>query len=374
MRVFRPACGAEHTAVQAANRAKREADSAVTVSGAVSLQFIAEPKLSDEDGRQAALRRYDIIGGDNVRGFDLITAIIKRTLNVEMAAITFIDADTQWIKSPQGVSIERTDRATAFCNHTIQQTDALTVTDAATDPRFRDNPLVTGALGLRSYCGAPLRTPDGYNVGSICVFGTTPQAFDPERHETLTQFAALVIEQLELRSLARTDALTGLLSRRALDEHLRRAVALPDAPMSLLLIDVDRFKAVNDRYGHPVGDRVLETLARVLSADLRRDDQLARYGGEEFAILLPETPYDEALAIAERLRAIVEAHRLPGPGPERITLSIGVAARRPRRDHVDDWLKAADNALLSAKQSGRNRVQGAPRYPQSAAVAHPAEG
>ena len=346
----------------------------MNTSAAIPLRFLAEPKLSDEVGRQAALRRYDIIGSDTVHGFDLITTIIKRIFNAEMAAITFIDADTQWVKAPKGIAIDRTDCATAFCNLTIRQTDALTVTDATLDPRFRDNPMVTGPLGLRWYCGMPLTTPDGYNVGSLCVFGTKPSRFELEHIEILADFAALVIEHLELRSLARTDALTGLLSRRAMDEHLTLAISATDRPASLLLMDVDRFKAVNDTYGHPTGDRVLVTLAGILQANLRPDDQLARYGGEEFAILLPDTSYDDALDIAERLRRVVAAHHLSGPGPERITLSIGVAARRAQGDRMDAWLNAADTALLSAKRSGRNRVCGTPRYPRSATVAQDEKG
>jgi diguanylate cyclase (GGDEF)-like protein len=171
---------------------------------------------------------------------------------------------------------------------------------------------------------------------------------------------ALLASNRQLEELSRTDALTGLRNRRSFDEELamRFEYALRyGRPLTLVMIDIDHFKEVNDAFGHPVGDAVLQKVAEVLKRTTRRSDVVARFGGEEFAVLLPETPMREALQFAEKIRAAVAAEDL-GPGmPPRITISAGVAAIS---QSPEDLVAAADAALYRAKRSGRNRVEGAP--------------
>jgi len=123
-------------------------------------------------------------------------------------------------------------------------------------------------------------------------------------------------------------------------------------PLSLLLLDIDHFKAVNDRHGHDVGDRVLQSVAKRLSTSLRSSDLLARWGGEEFAILLPGTPLKGAATFADRLRAQVAEQRLHGIS---ITVSIGISALRPG-EGPEALLRRVDAALYHAKNAGRNSV------------------
>jgi diguanylate cyclase (GGDEF)-like protein len=124
-------------------------------------------------------------------------------------------------------------------------------------------------------------------------------------------------------------------------------------PVSLLMLDLDRFKAINDTYGHLVGDRVLIELTRRLGHHLREVDILARWGGEEFMILMPHGGAREAVHAAEKLRALVAERAFPEVGA--VTVSIGVAEYRPR-ERDDAWIKRADDALYAAKAGGRNRV------------------
>lgn len=163
-----------------------------------------------------------------------------------------------------------------------------------------------------------------------------------------------------LSAMALNDALTGLANRRAADarldmefqRHRRNGQSL-----ALGLIDIDRFKSVNDRFGHAGGDQVLQRVAKVLAAGLRRTDFLARFGGEEFLVLMPETPPEGARQLAERLREAVEAS--DGP-PVKVTLSLGLSCTAERHASVAAALEAADEALYAAKQGGRNRVMLAP--------------
>ncbi|HYT09415.1 MAG TPA: GGDEF domain-containing protein [Mycobacteriales bacterium] len=169
----------------------------------------------------------------------------------------------------------------------------------------------------------------------------------------------------ELREAAQTDAKTGLASAAYWVELARRYVdraARDHAPCSVLLLDVDHFKLVNDTWGHLAGDRVLAAVARTVRAAVRPVDVVGRLGGEEFAVLLPETPLDAAGAVAERLRAAVAGQQVPVSGSGRdgsvgVTVSIGVAGTAEVGHAVGDLLASADGALYRAKAGGRDRIE-----------------
>ncbi|KIL99954.1 diguanylate cyclase (GGDEF domain) with PAS/PAC sensor [Paramagnetospirillum magnetotacticum MS-1] len=166
----------------------------------------------------------------------------------------------------------------------------------------------------------------------------------------------------QLRHLATTDELTGCLNRRAFfvvaEQELERASRYGGS-VSVLMIDIDHFKQVNDRHGHAVGDRALKAATAAIRANLREIDSFGRLGGEEFAAMLPETPLAGALLVAERLREAVAAIVLPlgeNEAPLRLTTSLGVAERRAEETSLDQILARADTALYRAKAEGRNRV------------------
>jgi diguanylate cyclase (GGDEF)-like protein len=166
--------------------------------------------------------------------------------------------------------------------------------------------------------------------------------------------------QAELHRLARTDPLTGTLNRLALDEEaqrLFREAGEQARELATLMIDADHFKAINDRFGHAGGDRVLGALATCIGAHLRAADVLGRAGGEEFLVLLPDTDAAGAGALAERMRRqVAQLHPLLEGEAQTITISIGVAARQPQDRHADALIHRADRALYAAKRAGRNRV------------------
>lgn len=160
---------------------------------------------------------------------------------------------------------------------------------------------------------------------------------------------------------AHRDPLTGIGNRAALEDHLAREVALArrhHQSLSLLVVDIDWFKQVNDRHGHTIGDAVLRSVARVTKELLRGDDLLFRFGGEEFVVLLRGTPQDGALIVAERIRAAIAAASCICEGKDiKVTVSLGVATLR--EEDGDRLFDRADHALYEAKQQGRNRVQAA---------------
>ncbi|HEX5355121.1 MAG TPA: GGDEF domain-containing protein [Aquabacterium sp.] len=178
----------------------------------------------------------------------------------------------------------------------------------------------------------------------------------------LTVLYVHLITQAEerLHELATTDSLTGLLNRRSILAALEREQAVRERkphPTSVLLVDIDHFKRINDRLGHAAGDAVLCAVSRTLQAKAREVDRVARYGGEEFCILLPHTLHDGALQAAERLREAVCQINIPW-GDEHIAVSIstGLACAAEPGETLQALLKRADEALYQAKAEGRNRV------------------
>ncbi len=160
--------------------------------------------------------------------------------------------------------------------------------------------------------------------------------------------------------LAATDPLTGLYNRRHMVSHLRGLLdASPTAHIGVLMIDVDRFKNINDALGHAAGDRALQTIAATLRANTRAFDSAARVGGEEFVVLMPGTMAAEAAAAAERLRAAVSGLRVEGAGNQSrtLTVSVGVASTEDSGQDAEALLNAADAALYEAKRSGRNQIR-----------------
>ncbi|WP_038055607.1 GGDEF domain-containing protein [Thermus amyloliquefaciens] len=169
-----------------------------------------------------------------------------------------------------------------------------------------------------------------------------------------------VLKQVEWGTLALTDPLTGLLNRRGLETELPKLLALArryQAPLSVVMLDIDRFKRVNDTYGHPVGDEVLKLLGRILQASVRREDLAVRHGGEEFLLLLYGANREAAKEVVERIRYRFRTQRVD-PIPYPLTLSAGIAGGEVPEDEaqLEEWILKADYALLRAKETGRDRV------------------
>jgi diguanylate cyclase (GGDEF)-like protein len=214
----------------------------------------------------------------------------------------------------------------------------------------------------------------GRLVGCLAQGSREPRHFTPDVATDLLEHLAAVLavcldnllshERLKLDGL--TDPLTGIANRRFFERRLKEEVnrlRRTGKPLSGMLVDLDHFKQVNDTHGHQAGDRVLHRVAQLLGMEMRATDVLARYGGEEFVMLLPETGWEQASAIAERLRNRVASHPVlndPAAGSVRLTVSIGCAcldADTLSAGGDENWLvEQADMALYEAKKRGRNRV------------------
>ncbi len=231
---------------------------------------------------------------------------------------------------------------------------------------------------LRCFVCLPLTSRER-RLGVIYFYRTDRDTFAPAEIELLVTFASLAAQAIEnvrlyarVQEQARTDALTGLNNRGEFQRQLKEEVVRSrrySRCFSLLLLDIDHFKTVNDGYGHQAGDEVLRVLAARLRGQTRPVDHAARYGGEEFVVILPETTNEGALALAERLRSTVAdtAVAVTEGRTISVTISIGVATFPADAGSETALIAAADAALYAAKQGGRNRLS---RY--EAALAQPA--
>jgi diguanylate cyclase (GGDEF)-like protein len=198
----------------------------------------------------------------------------------------------------------------------------------------------------------PLPSSDG-DVQHICiiVYDVTDEALNKKGIQSLNK---------QLEQISRVDGLTGVFNRRYWEEVFsleQKRILRNNAPGSVIMLDIDHFKNVNDTYGHPTGDHIIRTLAAVIKESIRETDVCGRYGGEEFAVLLPETSAKNALVVAERIRKGCE-QILPVYEDQQVpfTVSLGVAEfDKSYKEHMV-WLEKADQALYLAKESGRNRV------------------
>lgn len=334
---------------------------------------MAGAEAAAEDDRLEALRRYDILDTPPEEAFDRLTRLARRLFDVPISTITFLDAHRQWFKSCPGLDARETERGPAFCRVALAEPGLLVIRDALADERFRQNPFVVGEPHIRFYAGAPLRSPEGHALGTICVIDRRPREFGPADMESLSDLGTLAINVLELRQHVVTDALTGALSRRAFRHEADRAIALArrhGQDLACLMLDLDHFKSINDRHGHATGDRALRACVAACRGALRGSDAIGRMGGEEFAVLLPMTRPSGAREVAERVRHAIAATRIESPlGPIAITASIGLAVFDRDMADTDELLAHADEALLRAKRGGRNRVVIAARRSDAAGSA-----
>jgi diguanylate cyclase (GGDEF)-like protein len=322
------------------------------------------PLPENEFERLAALRSYEVLDTACEQTFDELVGLAAKLTRSPLAAVSLIDGQRQWFKARFGLEASETPRADAFCAYAILGDGPLTVRDATADPRFADNKLVTGEPNIRFYAGVPLVNPDGFALGSLCVMDREARDLDAEHYEILTALAHAAMTTLELRralvhmrSLALTDALTGIANRPAFLDALARALARLERhgeAFAVLYLDLDGFKRVNDTFGHDAGDAALCDVAATLRAQVRREDTAARIGGDEFAMVLAACGDGDVSGAGERLRAAIagrmEARQLP------VTASVGGVKFTIAPPSVSQAVAIADQIMFSAKTGGKNRV------------------
>jgi diguanylate cyclase (GGDEF)-like protein len=318
--------------------------------------------------RLQVLHDYHVLDTPPEAFFDDMVYIAALACATPTALITLIDTDRQWFKARIGLQETETSRDIAVCNYALEQSDrVMVIEDIEHDPRFVDNPLVNAAPYMRFYAGAPLVTPEGHVLGTLCVIDKVPRKISGTQRDILKVLARSVVAALALRrdvaqleQLSTTDGVTGLGNRRAFEDRLDSEVWRArryGAPLSLMLIDVDGFRRFNDLHGHPAGERLLQSLAGLLHRNLRDGDHGSCLGADEFAVILPDTSSHVACRVGEALRQSIAGDHA---GTTAVSLSIGVAEIDSMVRDSQALVTAADAALLEARHAGGNCVVGVP--------------
>lgn len=328
-----------------------------------SADALVRTSVEVEQARLAALEHYDILDTISEPQFERLVALASRHFNMPMATITFIDEHRQWFKARLGLEHVEGPRIESFCAVTIAQEGVMVVSDAHLDPLLRTYPNVIAAPHLRFYAGAPLVTPEGDKLGTFCVLDQQPRTFGLQEIEDLEAFAAMAMNELrlrlsvrELRHLAITDSLTGLPNRVQYRQALGRACQQADQSgekVMVGLLDLDRFKSINDTLGHAAGDALLQSVGQRLLEAMATGDLVARMGGDEFSLVLTDAHHPEAMEkMVERLRETFTRPFLLGSREVFIRWSLGFSVYPDDTREAQELLSLADTAMYRAKGGG----------------------
>lgn len=330
----------------------------------------APPLPRDEKERLGAVEALGMVGTPAEERFDSIVRLTRAALQTPFAAVTVIESENVWMKAseggPESMTLPRKD---GYCSWTVLEDGVTVVCDSLLDERVKDSPW---AEAFRFYAGVPLRF-NGRNVGTLCVGGPEPRELSPDQLRVLRDLGNMVEEQFQSKVLsdaqlglarelssvklrAAVDGLTKVWSRSSIVELAARALATEST--GFLLIDVDHFKSVNDKFGHQVGDEVLRRVAERIREAIRGTDAVGRYGGEEFLAVLASCSPEALKAVAEQIRVDVAQEPIRiGDTMIPVTVSVGGAVGKGPEHSMELLLKGADEALYWAKHLGRDRVQ-----------------
>jgi diguanylate cyclase (GGDEF)-like protein len=317
-----------------------------------------EPDIPiNEKKRLTMLKSLNILDTVAEERFDRITRMAKRMFNVPIAMVSLVDENRQWFKSCIGVGVTEAPRETSFCGHAILDDKVLLINSTKDDVRFFDNPLVTGELNIQFYAGCPL-VVNGYKLGTLCIADNHKRAFNSEDIASLKDLAVTVELELSAMQIATHDELTGLLNRRGFMSLAQNTLNLSirnQFPLSLVYLDLDEFKSINDNYGHGIGDSVLETFASLLLSQFRESDLVARLGADEFILLLNNTSKDEAEKVVEDFKLSVGNHLFDKGITTDITFSSGIVGfDHLKHESIDALLTDGDKLMYESKKSKRN--------------------
>lgn len=311
------------------------------------------PIPGDETLRLNSLQVLRILDTAPETRFDRITHIARRMFRVPISLISLVDKDRQWFKSCQGLAVTETPRAISFCGHAILDEKVFVVEDTHLDNRFADNPLVVDPPRIRFYAGAPIHAPSGQRIGTLCLIDQEPRTFSDEDRRDLDELRRLVDEELLVFSQATMDELTRISNRRGffgLAESILPTAERNSEPLTLAYIDLDGFKAINDEYGHDMGDHVLTIFAGLLMKSFVQAEVVARLGGDEFCILWSGMEPAEAQVQLRDFVARFQKSALYGQYPF-LNWSVGLACSTGLKEvTIDGLVSAADKDLYRHKQ------------------------
>lgn len=310
----------------------------------------------DEQVRLNMLRSLDVLDTQPDERFDRLTRMAKRMFGVPIALVSLVDENRQWFKSCIGLGVSETSRDISFCGHAILSDGVFVIPNTLEDKRFADNPLVLGDPHIRFYAGCPLIL-NGLKLGTLCIIDKQPRSFDQEDIEALQDLAAMVERELAALQLATLDELTNIANRRGfmvLAQHSLNFCARQKMAASLVFLDLDKFKPINDNFGHAEGDRALIAFATQMKNSFRDSDVFGRLGGDEFVVLLANTSKQQAEIIIGNLNSTLKKYNQDANRGYDIEFSYGIVQFNPENHSAIEELLANGDALMYEVKRQRN--------------------
>jgi len=309
----------------------------------------------DEEARLKTLRSLNILDTSSEERFDRLTRMAKRMFNVPIALVSLVDENRQWFKSCIGLSVRETPRDISFCGHAILGKEIFIIPDATKDERFTDNPLVTNEPNIRFYAGCPLRFTDGSRLGTLCIIDQKPRSLSDDDLEALKDLASTVERELAAIQLATLDELTDILNRRGfmmISQHSLNLCVRQKIPASLVYLDLDNFKRINDTFGHSEGDNVLNAFADQIRTVCRESDVFARLGGDEFVILFINASKKAAEDTIVRLQQSLNEYKQKEHREYDISFSSGIVNFDPdKHNSIEGLLEDGDSLMYEYKKT-----------------------
>lgn len=310
----------------------------------------------DEQTRLETLRSLDVLDTLPEERFDRLTRLAKRMFGVPIALVSLVDENRQWFKSCIGLDASETSRDISFCGHAILGNGIFIIPDTMEDQRFADNSLVLSEPNIRFYAGCPLSL-NGYKLGTLCIIDQKPRNFENEDVEALRDLASMVERELEAFQMATLDELTSISNRRGfivLAQHSLHLCARQKIPATLVFMDLDKFKPINDKFGHAEGDRALITFANLMKSSFRDSDVFARLGGDEFVVLLTNTSKQQAQKIIEKFDHSLKKYNQEVDREYEIVFSHGIVEFNPEKHPaIDELLADGDSMMYEVKRAKR---------------------
>ena len=307
----------------------------------------------DEKSRLKTLVSLNILDTFHEERFDRLTRMACKLFDVPIAVVTLVDDKRQWFKSCIGLNVTETARDISFCGHAILSDEVLVVSDTEKDVRFADNPLVIGDPHIRFYAGCPIKSLSGSRLGTLAIIDGKARTLSKQDLEVLKDLASMAERELAFIELATIDELTGLSNRRGFMTSARYVINLCDRQeisCSLIFIDLNNFKNINDQFGHAEGDRALVTFSNLLKNNFRNSDVLARLGGDEFVVLLTDTTKSDAETAMRKLQKSIDEYYFKTDHGYKISCSYGIAGPDFNQHiTIEKLLKDADSLMYEHK-------------------------
>jgi GGDEF domain-containing protein len=320
------------------------------------------PLPEDEEARLRALERTFLLDSPCDPHLDRITSLARTTLGMPIALISLVDRKRQWFLSKQGVDVRETPREMAFCAHAITADEVMVIPDARGDERFSTNPLVTAEPNIRFYAGAPLRSAEGQNLGTLCVIDQRPHGFSEEQKAVLRMYAEQVSREIEIRQAQAHCAVTGLWNRVAFlslsEKEFQRSKRI-GSRLHLLMFDHQSPPPERMAGGGISAEQGIRELAAEWQITCAPVDLMGRVADQVFALLLLEGSPGQAMEIARSLCAVEERiHGARTFARDIGRMRVGLTAQMPEDLSIADMVVRAENALyLTTDESAEPIIQ-----------------